>query len=155
MSRLASAPVAALFLCTVLASPALAQGKPAPQAKPAAPAATAPAAPAKWVPPVKGTATIEVMRVGSRKVGNDLVTTIKVKNTSTGSINLLRVDELWYDEKREMVTSATERWKKPFLPGEIIEMQLKSPILGKPVVSQMTFQHANGKIEQKTVKKMQ
>ncbi len=95
------------------------------------------------------------MRVGSRKVGNDLVTTIKVKNTSTGSINLLRVDELWYDEKREMVTSATERWKKPFLPGEIIEMQLKSPILGKPVVSQMTFQHANGKIEQKTVKKMQ
>lgn len=153
MSRLAFAPVLALLACTAVASPAFAQAKPA--AQPAAPTTPAPAAPAKWVPPVKGTATIDVMRVGSKVVGKELVTTLKIKNTSTGSINLLRVDELWYDEKREMVTSATERYKKPLLPGEIIEMNLKSPIIGKPVVSQMTFQHANGKIEQKTVKKIQ
>ena len=52
------------------------------------------------------------------------MTTLKLKNTSTGSINLLKVDELWYDKStpRKLVSSATSHYRKPFLPGEIIDV---------------------------------
>jgi hypothetical protein len=151
MNRSALAPAVASLLCALISWPSAAQ------VKPAAPttAAPPPAAPAKWVAPVKGIATIEVMRGTSKRVGKELVTSLKIKNTSSGSINLLRIDELWYDQKREMVTTGTERYKKPFLPGEIIDISVKSPIIGQPQLSQFTFSHANGKIEAKTVKKFE
>ena len=38
------------------------------------------------------------------------------KNTSSGSISLLKVDELWSNKARQLVSSATERYRKPFLP---------------------------------------
>jgi hypothetical protein len=161
MNQLMFAPAVAFVLCTAIASTAVAQSKPAVQSKPTAqsqPAAqntSAPAAPAKWVPPVKGVATIEVMRLPSKRVGKELITGLKIKNTSTGSINLLKIDELWYNKKREMVTTGTERWRKPFLPGEIIDVTVKSPLVGEPDISQFTFSHANGKIEAKPVKKIQ
>jgi hypothetical protein len=95
MNRYVLAPAVALFSCTLGLVPALAQSKPAvkPAATPdKAAAAAAPAVPAKWVPPVKGVAT-----------------------------------------------------------GEIIEVQLKAPLNGQPDVNQMTFAHANGKVEAKKV----
>src|SRR5262245_46448791 len=96
---------AVVFLSAVVSTPAaFAQAKaaspPAPAAKAttAAPTTSAPAAPAKWVPPVKGTATIEVVRGPAKVVGKEVVSTFKLKNTSTGSINLLRADQDWYDK---------------------------------------------------------
>jgi len=147
MHRSVFAPAVALLFCAVTVSTAFAQTKP--------PAQTAPAAPAKFVPPVKGTATIEVMRGQSRKAGKELITPLKIKNTSTGSISLLKIDELWYDKKRVMVSAGDYRYKKPFLPGEIIDVEIRSPMVGAPDVSQLTFSHANGKIEAKTVKKIE
>jgi hypothetical protein len=151
MNRLLFTPVVALICGALSVPPAFAQATPAAGSPSQSPP---PAAPAKWIPPVKGTATIEVARA-SRRVGKEMVTTVKIKNTSTGSINLLRIDELWYDAKRELVTSTTERHRKPFPPGEIIEMTLKSPVLGEPQVSTLTFVHANGKVDAKTVKKIE
>ena len=148
MNRSALTTAVALLFSAVTASAAFAQA-----AKPAAPTTQAPAAPAKWVPPVKGTATIEVMRGQSRKVGDELVTPLKIKNTSTGAIHLLRINEYWYDKARNMVTAAEERYKKPLLPGEIVEINLKSPARPGAEISQLNFLHANGKIDAKTVKK--
>ena len=151
MNRHAFASALVLLCCAVTAAPAFAQAK----AAPPPPAATPPASHAKFVAPVKGVATIEVIRGQSRRVGKDVVTPLTIKNTSSGSINLLRIDELWYNKKREMITSTTERYKKPFLPGEVIQIELKSPIVGEPDVSQLTFAHANGTVNAKTVKKFQ
>jgi hypothetical protein len=141
--------LAILLLCTVT-RPVLAG-----QAKPTATPSASPPASGQWLTPVKGAATIEVLRGPSKKVGKDLVTTLKIKNTSKGPISLLRVDELWYDRKQQMVTSATERYKKPFPPGQIIEITLKSPALGDPAVSQFVFAHANGTVTAKQVKKLE
>jgi hypothetical protein len=115
----------------------------------------APAAPAKYVRPVKGMATIDLVQVSSRPVGKDLVTIIKVKNTSTGAINLLKVDEYWYNKKGEIVTGGQYAHKKaPILPGEIVEITIRSP--NKPGASrnQVLFRHANGDVKPTKVKSM-
>jgi len=161
MKRCVFASALALFACGVSVSPAFAQTKtPAPPAKAVAaapaPAAAAPAAPAKWVPPVKGTATIEVVRGPAKIVGKEIVTTFKLKNTSTGSINLLRADQDWFDKgdgkQRALVTSTNGMYRKPFLPGEVIDFELRAPLNGKPEIDRIMFTHANGKIDAKTVK---
>jgi len=158
MHRSVFAPAVALLFCAVIVSTAFAQAKPAAQSsapKPAAQTSPPPAAPAKFVAPVKGVATIEVLRGPSKKVGKELVTPLKIRNTSKGSIALLKIDELWYNKKRDMVTAGDFRYKKPFMPGEIIDVEIHSPIVGEPDVSQLTFTHANGKVEFKAVKKFE
>jgi hypothetical protein len=121
---------------------------------PAAGEAPAPAAErAKYYRPVKGEATIEIIRSPAKFVGTDIVTELKIKNTSTGRIDLLVVDEYWYDTNSQNVTGTSDRYRKPFNPGDVIEMTLKSP--AKPNVRQnmLMFSHANGKVTPKEVKK--
>jgi len=155
MTRSAFAPAAALLCSLALASPSFAQAakQTAPPAKPATATTTTPAAPAKFVTPVKGTAYIEVIRGDSKKVGNDMVTTVKVKNVSNGPIALLRMDETWYNKSRAPVTGDTAQSRQPLMPGQVIELTTKSPIKPDLYVSQFAFSHANGKIDAKAVKK--
>jgi hypothetical protein len=154
MKRCVFTSAVALLACTVTISPAFAQAKTAAQAGAGAGAPTtpAPAAPAKWVAPVKGVATIEVVRGPAKVVGKEVVSTFKLKNTSTGSINLLKASQDWYDKDRKLITSAGGMYRKPFLPGEVIDFELRAPLNGKPDVDQILFTHANGKINAKVVK---
>lgn len=113
-----------------------------------------PPAKAKWVAPLKGIASIEVIQGTSKKVGTDVVTVIKVKNMSKAPIAGFRADEYWFDKSPtpKVVTGDTARWPKPFQPGEVIEMTLKSPWKADLYTSRREFTHANGKIEAKGVK---
>jgi hypothetical protein len=162
MNRFAFASAVAFLVCTVAAAPTFAQAKqatPPAKAVAAAPTAPAPATPAKWVPPVKGLANILIIQGPSKPVGKEIVTTVKVKNMSTGSINLLRADQEWFDKgdgkKRNMVTTATAMYRKPFLPGEVIDLELRAPLLGNPDLNRIIFSHANGKVDVKAVKKFE
>jgi hypothetical protein len=141
-----------------------AQAKPAqaPASKAAAPAATtpaatqqAPAAPAKFIKPLKGTADIQFMETSAKRVGNDIVTVLKIKNMSTAPIALLKVDEYWYNKAREVVTGDSQPYRKPFMPGEVIELTLKAPYkTGMDIsVSQYMFSHSGGQVNPKRVKK--
>jgi hypothetical protein len=148
MKRPAFAAIVVLVV-TAIASTAFAQAQPASSAVQPAPAR------AKWVAPVKGIASVEVILGTPKKVGADVVTSIKVKNMSGGAIALLRVDEYWFDKSNppKVVSGDTQRWPKPFYPGEVIEITTKSPF--KPNLGQNTysFTHANGKVDVKKVKK--
>jgi hypothetical protein len=164
MKRIAFVPVLALGVAVGPAGSVVAQGKPTTsvsqaQAKPSTGSSTpAPAPPTKFVPPVKGTATVEFMQVKSKVVGKEVVTELRIKNTSSGAIHLLKVDELWYNKKRDMITNGTERYKKPFMPGEVITLEIKSPVVGSSAaldVDMFTFAHANGKVDAKKVKKIE
>ena len=159
MTRSAFTSAAVLLCSCALVAPAYAQAKKtAPkteQAKPAPEAAkpsAAPAAPAKWIAPLKGLAHIEIMKGPSKKVGTDVVTVTKVKNVSDAPIALLRMDELWYNSKNEQVTGDTYVLRRPFQPGEIIEITTKSPFKPDLKQSQLMFTHANGKMDVKAVK---
>ena len=115
----------------------------------------APAKPAKYVAPVKGLATIEVLQSPSTRVGKEMVTVIKVRNTSKGAINLLKLDEYWYDRSAKIVTGTQYSHKKaPIQPGEIVEITLKSPVKPgtEPVQNQILFRHAYGEAKAARVK---
>ncbi len=116
-------------------------------------AQTPPAQKAKFVPPVKGVATIEVIQTAPKRAGKDMVTVIKVRNTSKGSINLLKADEYWYDKNAKIVSGAPyAHTRAPILPGEVVEITLRSPYNMQMKQNQVIFTHANGKIEAKSVK---
>jgi hypothetical protein len=168
MNRLACSSVLAALAAVALASSAC-SSPPTPEAQagdavPAAaavPASTSDAAAvpaaerAKYYRPVKGEATIEIIKSQPRRVGQDMVTELKIKNTSNGRIDLLVVDEYWYDTNRQNVSGSSERWRKPFNPGDVIEITLKSPNKPNLYQNMLMFSHANGKIVPKEVKKFE
>jgi len=157
MKRVAFASSVAVLLALAAAS-VFAQGKSAqaPAAKASAPTTgQAPAAPAKFVKTLKGMADIQFMQMSSKKVGNDIVTVLKIKNLSPLAVSLLKVDEYWYDKSTppKVVTGDSEPYRKPLMPGEIIELTMKSPFKPNLLMSQYQFSHAGGQVNVKRVKK--
>jgi hypothetical protein len=153
MNRRSVILAAACLVSTLTPGFAFAQA----QAKPASATGTtgAPASPAKWVPPVKGEATVEYVQTKAQRVKGEIVTSMKVKNTSKGSIALLSVEEIWYNRKSEIATNGSYRHRALLNPGEVVEFQIKS--IEKPDLYQNTllFKHANGKVKPIKVAKIQ
>ncbi len=147
MKRFAFAPAVALFLCSIVPGAAFAQAQSA-VARSGEPAASR----AKFVAPIKGEAKIEVLPGESKYVGKEIVTTFKIKNMSNAPIALLKLDEYWYDKGGKLVSSDTQRYAKPFSPGEIIEMTTRAPRLPGAERAQRVFSHAHGKVDAKPVK---
>ena len=124
------------------------------QVTPAKQTSPAPATPAKWVPPLKGEGTIEVIKTQPRRVGNDMVTTMKIRNTSKGALALLTVDEYWYgNSSKDAVSGDTQRNKALLNPGDVVELTTRSPFRADMNRSLLMFKHANGSIKAKEVAK--
>jgi hypothetical protein len=148
MNRQISAMLAFAGAGLLVAAAATAgQAKPADQAKPAAPSATQPAAPAKFVPPVRGEAELGYLKPVTKRSGKEIVTTIKVKNLSKGPIAGLKVDEYWYDKAGDPVTGDTFRHRKLMMPGEVLDVTLRTPVNPKMDRNSYNFSHANGSIK--------
>jgi hypothetical protein len=147
MNRRLFAPAAAL-LFAVCSAPSLYA-----QATKAAPQPAAPAAPAKWVKPYKGTATIEVIQGPSRKIGTEMVTVLKIKNTSPGALALLKGDETWFDKNLKPASGDSPRpIRQPVAPGEIVELTFKAPWKADLYRSTYQFTHVHGEVKAKAVK---
>jgi hypothetical protein len=144
--------VAAVVL---LATSALA-GQAKPAAKPATPApqAAAPAAPAKYVAPIRGEAEVAMTKPVTQRTKTEIVTKFSVKNVSTtGSIAGLKISEFWYDRTGNPVSGDEFRYRKPMMPGEVIAVELRSPVNEKMASSQYKFEQANGAVKPKVVAK--
>jgi len=160
---LLTAGAAALLSTVLLATSALAGQAKKPAAKPAEkPAAAAqaapaaPAAPAKFVPPIRGEAPVQMTKPVVKRTGNEVVENFKVKNASTnGSIAGLKISEFWYDKDGNPVSGDEFRYRKPLLPGEVIDVELRSPINPKMQRSQYKFEQANGTVKPTQVAKLQ
>jgi hypothetical protein len=138
--------VAAVVLLTTSARAGQAKPVPAPQA--------APAAPAKYVPPIRGEAEVNMTKPMTKRTGTEIITTFKVKNASaTGSIAGLKISEFWYDKGGNPVSGDEFRYRKPLMPGEIIDIELRSPVNPKMASSQYKFEQANGAVKPKVVAK--
>jgi hypothetical protein len=144
MNRRFALLAAAGLVCALLPSVASSQVKPA--ASSSSTPAAAPSAPAKWVPPIKGEATVEYTQSKPTRTKDSIETKFKVKNTSKGSIALLSVEEIWYNQKGAIVSNGTYRHRALLNPGDTIEFTLAS--VSKPDVYQnsLVFRHANGTI---------
>jgi hypothetical protein len=148
MNRRFALIAAACLFCALTPSSARAQVKPATTANP-----QAPAAPAKWIPPIKGSASIEFIESKPTIVKDEIITKMKVKNTSKGAIALLAVEEFWYNTKREIASNGVYRHRQLLNPGDVVEFSISSP--NKPGIQQnmLMFKHANGTIDPKRVTK--
>lgn len=147
---------ASIFAQSKPAKPAKATTQQAPATQATTPTSQqAPAAPAKFIKPLKGTADIQFIQMPSKKVGTDIVTVLKIKNLSSGPVSLLKVDEYWYDKGTppKVITGDSEAYRKPLMPGEVIELTMKSPWKADVNASQYQFSHAGGDVKLKRVKK--
>jgi len=126
------------------------------QAKPATPAPqAAPAAPAKYVPPIRGEAAINMTKPAVKRLNGEVVTTFKVRNPSaTGSIAGLKISEFWYDASGNPVSGDEFRYRKPLMPGEVVDVELRSPINEKMKNSQYKFEQGNGTVKPSVVAKL-
>ncbi len=107
------------------------------------------------MPPVKGEARVEFIEGPPTRAKGEILTKVKVRNTSKGSIALLAVEEYWYNRKREIGSNGIYRHKKLLNPGEIIEFTIAAP--EKPDLdgrNMLMFKHANGTIKPTKVKKL-
>jgi len=124
------------------------------QAKPAAPAQTPPAAPGKFIPPIRGEAPVSMTKPVTKRLNEEVVTTFKVKNPSaTNSIAGLKISEFWYDKDGNPVSGDEFRYRKPLLPGEVIDVELRSPVNPKMARSQYKFEQSNGGVKPQVVAK--
>lgn len=106
----------------------------------------------RLVPPVRGEAQIEILRPATTVAGGEVVTKFRIRNASTGSIALLTISETWYDKQGNALGGDSQKWKKPFAPGEVIDMELRTPKKPEFFSNAFQFGHANGKIKVTTVK---
>ena len=121
----------------------------------AAPAAQAPAEKPKVYPPIRGQAELGYTKPATKRAGKEIHSTFKVKNMSaTGSIAGLRIDENWYDKGGNPVTGDTFRYRKPLLPGEVIEITLRTPVNPTMDRNSYNFTHANGTIKTTLIPKL-
>ena len=68
-------------------------------------------------PPSRGKRRSSSSRAHRREVKGEVLTKMKVRNTSKGSIALLSVEEIWYNSKREIASNGIFRVKKLLQPG--------------------------------------
>jgi hypothetical protein len=111
-------------------------------------------APRKLVAPVRGEAVVEITSPAT-KLGDEVVTTIRVRNVSNGPIAGFRVQENWF-KGNEALSGDEYRHTRPFQVGEVIEIKLSVPrsrVTGARD-PRYQFSHANGTIKTKPVKSL-
>lgn len=114
---------------------------------PAAPPMQSILAGKKFQPPVKGQADVDFTTPISKKVGADVVTTIKVKNMSSAPIARLKIIETWFDDKSNTVPGGEGVINAMLQPGEIATVEIHTPWSAKLKSNSWNFVHANGTVK--------
>jgi len=108
------------------------------QAKPAAPPQSAPAAPAKFVPPIRGEAPVNMTKPVTKRLNEEVVTTFKVKNPSaTNSIAGLKISGIYHTGDSGMFAAMVSRLYGLNVEDRDGQLHLSSPTgFGSAGVSQ-------------------
>jgi hypothetical protein len=111
----------------------------------------------KFISPIRGVADIEVAPPVSVVKGNQIITTIKVKNVSGKPIAGLKCDAVWWDKaaKNPVPGGGTFMDRNPLMPGQILTITITSERDPRMAVPRYQFSHAYGQINAKSVKKIE
>jgi hypothetical protein len=96
---------------------------------------------------IRGPGQVGYLQPISSRQRNEMVTSFRIQNNSTGALAAFKVDEFWYDRGGDTVAGGSFRMEKPFLQGEIIEVELRIPRDTRMSTSNYEFSHKNGVIE--------
>ena len=136
----------------VLVAGAAAEQAPKPATPP--PSGQAPASRPRLVAPVRGEAALGYTKPIVKPGKDFVVTTMRIKNLTTGSIAGLKIEEYWYNKAGDAVTGANYRHPKPLQPDEIITVTLQTPRSPAMDRNQYKFGHANGTIKMTLLPKL-
>ncbi len=101
---------------------------------------------------VRGLARVQILAPETKVEGDEVISTIRVRNVSKGSITRFSVSEYWYDEEGNATPGGSRTHRKPFMPGEVIEIELRTGKDPKFYQNQFEFSHANGDVKATVVK---
>ena len=96
---------------------------------------------------IRGPGQVGYLQPVSRRQRNEMVTTFRVQNTSTNALAGFSVDEFWYDRGGDTVAGGSFRMQQPFLPGQIIEVEIRIPRDRRMSRNNYEFSHKNGVVE--------
>ncbi len=108
----------------------------------------------KVEPPFKGQADVEYTQPVTKKNGELVVTTIKVKNLAPAPLARLKVTETWFDKANNIVGAGEGMLEKPLAPGAVETITIQTPWTAKMNGNGYNFSHANGLVKPKRVKSL-
>jgi hypothetical protein len=108
----------------------------------------------KVEPPFKGQAEVEFTST-SKKNGDNVVTTMRVKNMASAPLARLKVAETWFDAKGNVVVSSEGSLDKPLPAGGVDTLTITTPWNSKMNGNSWNFSHANGTVKPKKVKSIE
>lgn len=138
MNRARFGVAATLVAVTVAAGAVLAQS--APQLTPVL-------AGRKFIAPLKGEASVDFTKANIKRDKELVVATFYVKNMSDKPIARLNVDDIWYDDKGEIVTGGKGLILGVLNPGEVKELRIETLYNSKMKNNNWKFTHANGTVK--------
>ncbi len=148
---LAAMVVGALFVCPAV----YAQNPPEPTPQtPKAPQFKSVLAGKKFSPPIKGQAEVEFMQPVTKREKDKVVTTIRVRNASSGPIARLTIDETWFDKSGSVVAGGKAALPQMLQPGEVQTVTIETPYNAKMLSNSWNFSHANGTVKPTKVKSL-
>jgi len=108
----------------------------------------------KVLPPFKGQAEVEFLPPVTKKVGDNVITTFKVKNMAPGPLSRLKIAETWFDKGNNIVAAGEGTLDKPIAPGAVETITIETPWTAKMNGNGYNFSHANGAVKPKRVKSL-
>jgi hypothetical protein len=108
----------------------------------------------KVEPPFKGQADVEYTQPVTKKNGDNVVTTLKVKNVSPGPLARLKVGETWFDKAGNIIGAGETTLDKPLGVGAVETITITTPWSSKMNGNGYNFSHGNGTVKPKRVAKI-
>ena len=109
----------------------------------------------RLVATMRGPGQIGYLPPVTSRQANEVVTTFRIKNISSGALAGFKVDEFWYDSDGETVTGDSHRMRRPFLVDEVVEITLRVPRDSRMDRSNYEFSHQNGVVEANLFEEME
>jgi hypothetical protein len=115
----------------------------------------------KLTPPLRGEALVEFTAcagnaVGCTKRNNDvIVTTVPVKNVSSGPIARLTINITWYDKAGAIVSGGRGVINGVIQPGEVANVTIETPFNARMQTNNFVFSHVNGTVKPRKVAKLE
>jgi hypothetical protein len=100
---------------------------------------------------LRGPAKVQILAPETKVVGDEVVSTIRARNVSKDWISGFMVTEHWYDKQGGAVRSSSRTHRERFMPGEVLELELRTRRSPDFYQSQYEFSHANGEVNATTV----
>lgn len=100
---------------------------------------------------LRGQAKVQILSPVTKVEGNEVVSKIKVRNISRDWIVGFQVTEHWYDKQGNAVGVGSETHRQRFMPGEVLEIEVRTQKGPNFFQNQFEFTHANGDVNASVV----